>query len=1167
VLSFLKRRAFVVTIGLLLVAIFIWYAGPYFAFADYRPLETGIARLIAISLVVVCWVVSVLLKWLRAIRASDKLAGAVLGQSPREKERPSAEATKLRERFEEAVATLKQQRRSGNSLYDLPWYVFIGAPGSGKTTALLNSGLKFPLEQRVGRGAVRGVGGTRNCDWWFTGEAVFLDTAGRYTTQDSDARSDSEGWREFLALLRTYRKRRPLNGIVLTISAQDLLTAGDVDREAHVDAARRRLNEITRELHIQLPVYLMVTKCDMVPGFTEYFDDLTQEGRAQVWGVTFPYEQTVNGDAPDAFAPEFDTLMARLNARLFARLEEERGARRRATIFAFPQQMTALRDLLAQFVGDVFSSTHVDQQILLLRGVYFTSGTQDGTQIDRLLGAIGRRFGVAPEIVAPPAGRGKAYFVERLLKNVVIAESGLAGVNRRLEIRQAAWQIGAYAATLLVVVGGLLALSMSYANNRAYVGQVASDVATLRQVRPAVAATSLEGFLPYLNAVRAVSDSASRYRGDTRWGMRWGLYQGTSVGNAARDAYLRELDSILLPRFAARVRQHLIDYASEPEKLYVYLKAYLMLGDPRHLDKKHLQFLADLEWNPETAGRADTSLATHFRSLLEYSDTLRPIAIDPPLVAQARSSIRQASIPQIMYSQLRRSYSGDTADAPRFDLIAGIGIEKVFRRKSGRRLSEPVPALYTRKVFKEVTGAGMLPLVKQFADDEWVWGTGSVVSAASWPRLTAQVTDLYARDYSNTWDAILSDLEVASFPTVQQYADALGILVGPTSPLRGILRTVVENTTLVASSSEAGAPPAAAPSLGTRITEGARDIFNSARQKITGGVPPGTLITEHFQPIHRLMAGQPAPIDGTFEQIRKIRDQLLKLGPQAGGEQPLRALSDPAVRDLLRSLKQDAANLPSPVNALIGEIADKAEKGVSTDATLEVENLYRQEVVAPCLLRVEGHYPFGSASEMPLVTFADVFGYGGLYDKFFTDNLAKLVDTTQHPWAWREGSVYPSSGVLRQFERAERIRQIFFSPGSKTPQLNFFVRLSDLDRLATRFYVNIDGQQFDTRPGFESRNPAVWPGPVPEKRGTAFLAFEDRVAAPEQARRFQGPWALFRLIDETAIPSARAQNETDLNSVLRIQTKYHQAQVIIESSNAASNPFTAHDWRQFKCDP
>ena len=186
------------------------------------------------------------------------------------------------------MAALKQQRRSGHSLYDLPWYVIIGAPGSGKTTALLNSGLTFPLEQRVGKGALRGVGGTRNCDWWFTDEAIFLDTAGRYTTQDSDAASDSGGWAEFLALLRKYRARRPLNGVILTINAQDLMVQGEAAREAHVEAAQRRFTELNRELGIQLPVYLMVTKCDLVAGFAEYFDELAHEGRETGLGRDVP---------------------------------------------------------------------------------------------------------------------------------------------------------------------------------------------------------------------------------------------------------------------------------------------------------------------------------------------------------------------------------------------------------------------------------------------------------------------------------------------------------------------------------------------------------------------------------------------------------------------------------------------------------------------------------------------------------------------------------------------------------------------------------------------------------------------------------------------------------------------------------------------------------------
>jgi type VI secretion system protein ImpL len=1127
------RRALVLLIALALIAIFIWFAGPYFAFGSYRPLESETSRLVAIGLIVVLWLLSMVVRWLRATQASDKLVGAVLSQVRPEKERPSPEAAKLQERFVEAVAALKQR---GRSLYDLPWYVFIGAPGSGKTTALVNSGLRFPLEQRSGKGAVRGVGGTRNCDWWFTEEAVFLDTAGRYTTQDSDQTSDSEGWREFLALLRTYRVRRPLNGVILTISCQDLLTQSDNEREAHVEAAHRRLQELNDELRVHLPVYVMVTKCDIVPGFTDYFDDLNQEARAQVWGVTFPHEQTASGDASNAFVSEFDALMGRLNDRVLARVEAERGGRRRAAVFAFPQQMAALRDLLAEFVTEVFSPSRADRQ-MLLRGVYLTSGTQDGTQIDRLLGAISRRFGVAAEAVAPPAGRGKAYFVERLLKEVIIGESGLAGVNRGLELQKAAWQIAAYAATVLVIVIGVIVLWVSYSSNRGY----------------------LEAFLPYLNAIRAVSDSANRYRSSgAPWSMRWGLYQGNAIGNAARDAYLRELDSVVLPRFAARVRQHLIEYGSEPEKLYVYLKAYLMLGDPRRLDKKHLQFVADIEWPPPASRSTSGALpSTHLRNLLEYSGTLRPIAIEPTLVAQARNTIKQASIPQIVYGQMQRNYADDP-NGLRLDLLA-VGIDRVMRRRSGHRLSDPIPAIYTQKVFKDVTGPGMLPFVKQFAEEEWVWGTGGVAGgAASFGRLGSQVSEIYERDYTNAWDAFLNDLEIVPFTSVQQYSDALGILTGPTSPLKGVLKIAADNTSLVGAKADASAQ-----SVGTRITEGARDLFNKAQQTVTGAAPAGTVVTRRFEPIHRLMAGTPAPFDGVLEQMKKIREQVSRVATQLGGSEPLSAITDQGVRDLWRSVDQDATNLPVPVDRLVKEVVRTAETTVTGVAKSELDKLYEGQIVSRCRIIVEGKYPFGAGVEMPLSDFGEMFGYGGLYDRFFTERLDKLVDTLQNPWTWRASPVSSSPDLLNQFQRAERIRRMFFAAGSKAPELNFTLTLGSLDKAATRFFLEINGQRYDVKPGAAGGSPAVWPGM--DKRGFAYAAFEDNVAAPERVNPFQGPWALFRLVDTTRVPP-QEPSDRDLASVLRFATKYHQAQVTIEAPNAASNPFAASDWRQFTCD-
>ncbi|MDP7340471.1 MAG: type VI secretion system membrane subunit TssM, partial [Vicinamibacterales bacterium] len=514
-LSSPKMRVVLTILGLVMLGLFIWFAGPLFGFGDSRPLRPVRSRLIMMALVVVCWIAWVLIKRRRANRASDQLMAAVVEQP--EASGPSPEAVQLRERFEDAIATLKKQRRSGHSLYDLPWYVIIGAPGSGKTTALLNSGLKFPVKQRTGAVALRGVGGTRDCDWWFTDEAVFLDTAGRYTTQDSDAAADSAGWDEFMALLRKYRKRRPVNGVLLTISAQDLMLQSRAELEAHVGALRRRLDELNQKLHIQLPVYLLVTKCDLVVGFTEYFDDLAQDGRSQVWGVTFPYERTVEGEAAGSFPAEFDALVARLNGRVFARLDEEHEARRRAVVFAFPQQMAALRDVLTGFVSEVFGSTRFDKQILL-RGVYLTSGTQEGTPIDRLLGSIGRQFEVRPEAVLSREGQGKAYFIERLLKQVMFAESGLAGVNRRFEVQKAAWQFGAYAAMLLVAVLGVFAFTVSFVSNRNYVTEVGREAAALQNVQSAPATASLGEVLPRLDAVRGVYESANRYRDAKPWG-------------------------------------------------------------------------------------------------------------------------------------------------------------------------------------------------------------------------------------------------------------------------------------------------------------------------------------------------------------------------------------------------------------------------------------------------------------------------------------------------------------------------------------------------------------------------------------------------------------------------------------------------------------------------
>jgi type VI secretion system protein ImpL len=269
------------------------------------------------------------------------------------------EVENLRRSFEEALLLLKETRskskRDRQYLYELPWYVIIGPPGSGKTTLLSNSGLRFPLSERLGKNDFRGVGGTRNCDWFFAEEAIFLDTAGRYATQDSHQPVDAAGWRGFLDLVKKYRPQRPINGVLVALSIADLLAQDEAARSHLAKAIRQRVLELYDVFSIQFPVYLLFTKCDLIAGFTDFFADLGQEERTQVWGETFPGgdpKQTKNHLAH--FDGHFGELLQRLQQQTLGRLQQERDLQRRALILNFPQQIALLKPAIMRFLLDTF---------------------------------------------------------------------------------------------------------------------------------------------------------------------------------------------------------------------------------------------------------------------------------------------------------------------------------------------------------------------------------------------------------------------------------------------------------------------------------------------------------------------------------------------------------------------------------------------------------------------------------------------------------------------------------------------------------------------------------------------------------------------------------------------------------------------------------------------
>jgi type VI secretion system protein ImpL len=1154
VIALLKKRPFWVLLAWILASVVIWVGGPYVSFADYPPLASVPARLILIALLLAAYGVRVGWRKLAAARAASRLSEQVAKQQDASAARSSADIRQLQQRFEEAVEALRQSHKGRASLYELPWYIIIGPPGAGKTTAIVNSGLNFPLAQKFGKEALRGVGGTRNCDWWFTDRAILLDTAGRYTTQDSDQTGDAAGWREFLALLRKFRKRRPINGVLVAMSLTDLATQSEEERASHVAAVRARLDELRRELRIELPVYLLLTKVDLLAGFKEFFDDLTAEGRAQVWGTTFAIEASRAGTAAEQVGAELDALLERLSGRMLLRLQAERDPQRRALIFGFPRQIAGARGALEAFVKEAFAASAFERRVWL-RGMYFTSGTQEGTPIDRLLGALARTFGLGVRAVPPSADSGRAYFIERLLAEVVFRESGLAGLNRRAEAREALMRAGAYggiaAATALLV----LALTVSFGRNRSYLETLRATVQPLASL-PAATPGNLSGELPRLDAYRAVWSAARLGGKRVPLSMRFGLSQPGRLEGFARDAYLRELNADLVPALAASFQQRLAGAASDPDKLYEYLKAYLMLGSPQRLVPAELGFLADHVWQRQFA--ADPAvvqgLHTHLATLLADPSRMRPAVLDAAEVTQARASLRQASLPVLMYSRLKLSYAGDTRDEIRLDEQIGLGAKSVFERRSGAPLSQPIPALYTRKVFDQVAATGKYEVARDFLGEGWVLGPG-VATAADVPRLASQMMQLYEADYIRYWDGLLADIELRPARSPQELSDELALLASPTSPLKRLLVLTADNTDLLKAGPESPKAASVAAAVAAKL---------KALEQTFGPAPaakrPGAQVTQHFAALDKLVEGPPgaAPIDETLRAIGQIQQQLAAIGGGLGDTNALSAVASQAQANAREQLRVAALQLPAPISRMVGQIGSRGEAVAKAEAGVELARRYRAEVAAQCRQLIAGRYPFapGSSSDVAVADFARLFGPGGIFDVFFQQHLAPLVDTSVHPWRWRQGAGgIGSSMLLREFESAERIRNVFFTPGSQLPTARFTLTPESLDPSVRRLEIDIDGQKLEYRHGPLVSQPFLWPGPAPGRVSVLF----DESGGTGPHLVYQGPWALFRMLG-----AARVQRRTGLDYDVTLTAGGRTARLRLEASSVI-NPFGADALRGFRC--
>ncbi len=383
---------------------------------SHMPFPWFIMCAITVSVALVIILVYVLVKKRREKRMAAALEAGI-SAADEDKVDLKGEIKALRENWQSSLAKLKASRMGADTkaiLFKLPWYIIIGEPASGKSTLLRKSGLDFP----VGDAEVAGLHGTRNCDWWFANEAIFLDTAGRYIIETQE-----QEWTAFLDLLKKYRSKKPINGVMIALPANSLLTKNHDELLVDGKRIRQRIDELIDGLGINFPIYVLVTKCDLVSGFVEFFGNLERRHAEQMVGWTNPQDTNARFDGE-----AFDARFKEVSTRLFQMrpwLESKGKKRDLMKAFLYPEEFSYLNQPL-RTVLDVVFKPNVYQETPVCRGVYFSSGTQVGGPLALALEDMARDLGISSDfgfgLTMEEEKELRTYFIKDLVSEQILKD-------------------------------------------------------------------------------------------------------------------------------------------------------------------------------------------------------------------------------------------------------------------------------------------------------------------------------------------------------------------------------------------------------------------------------------------------------------------------------------------------------------------------------------------------------------------------------------------------------------------------------------------------------------------------------------------------------------------------------------------------------------------------
>ncbi len=1181
---FATSRFIVSLVILVLMGLLIWYFGPELHVNDRVPFASPVVRIATIAgLAVTFLLFEMLRRWrlrrinrnilsrMGGLQAKDSLQGRDVG-------RIRVSFARFLRLFQQRGGIHGSQKRQ---LRTLSWYLLLGEQQAGRTAALDAADMEFPLEGPIEPDGSNASDARGFCEWRVTDKAVYVDVPGELTFQRSQL--DMAEWSDLCDCLASVRRVRPLSGVVLTVPASALLS--EEQDAAKADAIRSRLQELMARFGEYLPVYVLVTKSDLITGFADFFAHLEIDERNRPLGVQIPLmeswprsrrwwqaenEFTAEPASLAAYRSRFQEFTVQLSNGTFARLAEEQDAESRRRIFSFPQQMLALSMPIEKFLQRIFSPSRFRHEAMF-RGVYFCSASQPDDCIDMLMRAHEDAYGLKAPANGPQRRLGgeAAYFCKGFMHDVLLSERMLRSTSPASQRRRLHGTVSICAAVF--VLCGALIYSWSLVLGRSHEEHIAfttslDEHATLSLALPDEpeledAALSVA---PLLTAVETSDDDGLINMLMREIGALT-LQPSLALHEKMKALYLAADGALVRPALARDLGQEVSLLANADKtslnRLNDTLALYLGLSA---LDRQRLEPL--VEWAeermqrrfPADPKRQEDAVKVVRGSLANLND---PITLDGAVVSSARMQLFGVPLSRRAYNAAKEK----AKDLPAYSIRDALGEERAAFVSRDTESSLPsVAGYYTESGYYESFIPEIPKHILEERDREWMAGTWTTELTNE--EILAETSALLAKDFAAEWSTALDSLAFRDVRDVAEAHELYDLLLSGERPLDGLVALLYAHTKLPAvRGTEPGPTGAGSEEAGKSMVKSSGEVLESLNKAVEDMDVswPGVLIRDTFEPYHALHEERTGEMSGLKDVHARLGDIHRVLLAVQGGDSPgaesfevvARWMDDP-LQSELTALRQAATSLPSALRRMLYELADQTQSALMDAARRHIEETWDSAVLAECTRGIHARYPVSRQAQIAIAPddFERFFLPAGAIGAFFDLYAEPYLKNGFERGSKGFSSIGFSEPALDAFRNAQMIREAFALDRAALRDAAFTIEPEFLDSEAVGVMIETNSRSFSYR----HEPPRRFRMRVFDESVSISLTDE---SGRTRTVRVTGPWSWFRIFDRFELqPTA-----TPDHFVFRVEIDGLFA-VFRITADSTVNPFTTTALTEFKCE-